>query len=303
MNRPLALLLTLLAALPGCAPPYDSETQASDPTPATPSANPASAAPSTPASEEADLTRFFTNAEGTFVLLDGQTGQTTRYNPARARQSFSPASTFKIPNSLIALETGVARGPDFPLSWDPNVAPPQPWWRDSWKRDQTLRTAFRESVVWYYQELARRIGPERMLTYVQRFGYGNEDLSGGIDQFWLRGGLRISPNEQVDFLRRFHRGELGVSPRSTQIVKDVMLVEQTPEYKLSGKSGTTMVDGYEDRELAWFVGYVERENQVHFYALNMEGDSVGEDWPPSKRVTLTRDILRELGTLPRPAPE
>ncbi|HYQ82449.1 MAG TPA: penicillin-binding transpeptidase domain-containing protein, partial [Rubrobacter sp.] len=278
-----------------------------DPTPAIPSANPsapASATPSAPVpSQEADLTRFFTNAEGTFVLLDGQTGRTIRHNPERARQPFSPASTFKIPNSLIALETGVASGPDFPLPWNPAVAPPPSWWRDSWKRDQTLRTAFRESVVWYYQELARRIGPERMLTYVQRFGYGNEDLSGGIDQFWLRGGLRISPDEQVEFLRRFHRGELGVSPRSTQIVKDVMLVEQTPEYKLSGKSGTTMMEGYEDRELAWFVGYVEHGNQVHFYALNMEGDSVGEDWPPSKRVELVQEILRELKILSRSVPE
>lgn len=236
------------------------------------------------------------------MLLDGQTGRIVRHNPERARQGFIPASTFKIPNSLIALETGVATGPDFPLPWNPEVAPPQPWWRDSWKRDQTLRTAFRESVVWYYQELARRIGPERMQTYVQRFGYGNQDLSGGIDQFWLRGGLRISPDEQVDFLRRFHRGELGVSPRSTQIVKDVMLVEETPEYRLRGKSGTAMVDGHEDRELAWFVGSVEHGDQVHFYALNMEGDQVGEDWPPGKRSELVREILRELGILSRPAP-
>lgn len=300
MNRSLALLLTLLAALPGCAPPSGSDTQ----TPEPPSSTAASAAPSpTAPSQEADLSRFFTNAEGTFVLLDGQTGRTTRYNPERARQPFLPASTFKIPNSLIALETGVASGPEFPLAWDPAAAPPQSWWRDSWKRDQTLRTAFRESVVWYYQELARRIGPERMQTYVQRFGYGNQDISGGIDQFWLRGGLRISPDEQVDFLRRFYRGELGVSPRSTQIVKDLMLLEETPEYRLHGKSGTAMVDGYEDRELAWLVGTVEHGDQVYFYALNMEGDQVGEDWPPGKRIGLAREILRELGVLSRPAPE
>lgn len=290
MKAPLLLLLIVLAGLPGCAQPSDSTSR--------PSAPPA---PETPASEEVNLTRFFPGAEATFVLLDGQTGRIVRHNSKRARQRFRPMSTYKIPNSLIALETGVATGPDFPLPWDPKVAPPQSWWRDSWKRDQTLRTAFRESVVWYYQELARRIGPERMQTYVQRFGYGNQDLSGGIDQFWLRGGLRISADEQVDFLRRFYRGELGVSPRSTEIVKDVMLVEETPEYRLRGKSGTTMVDGYEDRELAWFVGYVERGNQVHFYALNMEGDQVGEDWPPGKRPELVREILRELEVLSRPS--
>lgn len=275
MRTPLPLLLILLASLPGC----DS-------------------APPPP--EEVDLSRFFPGAEATFVLLDGQTGQIVRHNPERARQRFSPASTFKIPNSLIALETGVATGQDFPLAWDPAVAPPQSWWRDSWKRDQTLRTAFRQSVVWYYQELARRIGPERMQTYVQRFDYGNGDLSGGIDQFWLRGGLRISADEQVDFLRRFYRGEVGASPRSTQIVKNLMLAEESSEYMLHGKSGTTMVDGYEDRELAWFVGYVDHGNQVHFFALNMEGDQVGEDWPPSRRAELAREILLELGVLGPP---
>src|SRR5690606_26270393 len=131
---------------------------------------------------------------------------------------FLPASTFKIPNSLIALETGIASGADFALAWDSTAVPPQPWWPDAWRQpEQTLRSAFQHSVVWYYQELARRIGEERMATYVAQFDYGNHDIGGGIDQFWLDGALRISPMEQVAFLQRFYQGDLGISDSTTAI--------------------------------------------------------------------------------------
>lgn len=251
--------------------------------------------------EGADLSRFFPGCEGSFLLVEGGTGRTVRYNPERLRERFLPASTFKIPNSLIALETGVADGPDFFLPYDSAKAPRQEWWPDSWAKDQTMRTALRDSVVWYYQELARRIGPERMRDYVTRFRYGNADLSGGIDRFWLGGGLRISAEEQADFLRRFYDGKLGVSERSTRTLKEILVLEETPEYRLSGKSGTFEVSP--TREVGWLVGYVERETaerggKVAFYALNMEGERVWEDWPPRKRAELTREILRELGALP-----
>jgi beta-lactamase class D len=127
----------------------------------------------------ADLGGFFPGVDATFVLLDGQTGRTVRHNPERARTRFLPASTFKIPNSLIALETGVASGPDFALPWDSVRVPRQPWWPAAWARGHTLRTALPNSVVWYYQELARRIGAERMRGFLLRFEYGNGDLDRG----------------------------------------------------------------------------------------------------------------------------
>ncbi len=248
--------------------------------------------------EQVDLSRFFPGAEGTFVLLDAQTGRSLRYNPERAQKRFTPASTFKIPNSLIALETGVANGPDFLLAYKSFGSAPQQWWPKAWSQDQTLRTAIRDSVLWYYQELARRIGPERMRKYVQQFGYGNRDISGKIDRFWLNGGLEISPDEQVDFLRRFYFGKLGVSERSTKILKDILVLKETPEYRLSGKTGTAELTA--TKELGWLVGYVERGDAVYFYALNMEGERVWEDWPPSKRLELVGAILQELGVLSQP---
>jgi beta-lactamase class D len=244
--------------------------------------------------EQPDLGRFFEGVEGTFVLLDGQTGRTVRHNPERARTRFLPASTFKIPNTLIALETGVASGPDFPLAWDSTVAPHQPWWPAVWTQDHTLRTALPNSVVWYYQELARRIGSERMQMYVDQFKYGNRDISGGIDQFWLTGGLRISTEEQVDFLRRFYFGEVGVSERTTRTAKDLLVLEETPTYRLSGKTGWAGLGDSSAPQIGWLVGYVERDGKVHFFATNIDIEA-GED--AAARLSITKAILRDLGLI------
>ena len=273
-----------ILALMGCASPP-------------PQSNPQTAVPPAAAEQpgEVDLSRHFAGLEGTFVVLDAQSGRIRRHNPARAAERLLPASTFKIPNALIALETGVASGPDFPLAWDSTAVPRQAWWPASWARNHTLRTALPNSVVWYFQEIARRIRPERMQAYLRQFDYGNHAISGGIDHFWLTGDLRISADEQVQFLRRFYTGQLGASPRSTQLVKDFLVLEETPEYRLSGKTGTARLS--EGREVGWLVGYVEREGQTHVYALNLEGRS--EDVGlPGRRIGLAKAMLGELGILP-----
>ena len=247
--------------------------------------------------ERVDLSAFFEDAEGTFVLWRTGAERLQIHNVERARQRFIPASTFKIANSLIALETGVAAGPDFELAWDPERVSVKSWWPSSWKQDQTLRSALQNSVYWYYQELARRIGPSRMKAYLEQFDYGNRNISGGIDQFWLEGELLISPLEQVDFVRRLYFGELGVSERTTRLVKDMLVLEETPAYRLSGKTGTANLTP-PTRELGWLVGYFERGEEVCFYALNMEGEEVWEKWPPRKRKGLVLSLLRRLEVLP-----
>jgi beta-lactamase class D len=246
--------------------------------------------------EQPDIAAIFRKADvqGTFVLLDAQTGHALRYSPERASTRFLPASTYKIANSLIALETGVATGPDFGLAWDSAVAPRQPWWPAVWAQNHTLSTALPNSVVWYYKELARRIGAERMQSYVDRFRYGNRDISGGIDQFWLTGGLRISADEQVNFLRSFYSGKLGVSERSTRIVKDLLVLEQTPRYRLSGKTGWAALGDRSAPQIGWLVGYVEREGQVHFFATNID---IKKNEDAAARLSITKAILRELGLI------
>lgn len=281
-NRGLPRLigLALIAALLGCATP-----------PPTPEPTPAPAIRATlPAAE---LAEAFDGHHGTFVLFDPKVGSTLRHDRPRARTRYHPASTFKIANTLIALETGVADGPDFALPFDTDATPPQPWWPEVWAQDHTLRTALEGSVVWYYQALARRIGEERMADHLRRFRYGNADIRGGIDAFWLTGALRISAEEQVQFLRRFHAGELGVSPETTRLVKEMLLVEETPAYRLSGKTGWAGFGG-DEPGVGWWVGYLERGDDVYFFALNLDMTS---DDAAAARLSIARDILGRMGLL------
>lgn len=244
--------------------------------------------------EEGALAHAFGAIKGTFVLLDPQSGRMTCHDAARAAIRFLPASTFKIPNSVIALDSGVASGPDFPLRWNRQAVPQQPWWPEAWARDQTLRTALPNSVVWYYQELARRVGPRRMQDYLDRFAYGNRDISGGIDRFWLDGGLRISAEEQVGFLRRFYEGALGVSERAAHAVKPLLVLEDTPRYRLSGKTGWA---GFGERDtpgIGWLVGYLERDGRVYYYATNID---IRTPEDAKARLGITKAALAGLGLL------
>ncbi|MDJ0656554.1 MAG: penicillin-binding transpeptidase domain-containing protein [Xanthomonadales bacterium] len=273
----------LLTALMGCAGQYLPDSRDTEFT-----------------QREVDLGHFFPDIAPTdacFVLLDMGNRSITRHNALRARTQFLPGSTFKIPNALIALETGVAPDADFELPWDPALRPATGFWARSWSREHTLRSALQHSVYWYYQEIARRIGAGAMQRYLDQFAYGNRSMAGGLDRFWLHGGLRISADEQVQFLRRLYFEELGVSPDSTDILKDILVLENAGDYRISGKTGTVNVGP--DRELAWLVGYLEYGERRYFFALNVEGEVVWERWGgPGQRLQLVRSILGQLLALP-----
>jgi beta-lactamase class D len=244
-----------------------------------------------------DLRPYFKNTEGCFVLYDLKQKRYLRHNAARCRQRFSPFSTFKIPNSLIGLETGVIKDAEFVIPWDRAKYPPQENWNvepfKHWGQDQTLRTAIKYSVLWYYRELALRVGAERMQQYVSKFNYGNRDSSGPLNGFWLNSNLRISADEQIEFLKQLYQGRLPVAPRSLQIVKDILTLEQTGKYKLSGKTGGGPLG---ERALGWFVGYVETQGNVYFFALNLEAANFMA--LRDERIRLTKEILKGLGYLP-----
>lgn len=229
--------------------------------------------------------------EGTFIVYDRNERTLLRYNPERADRRFVPASTYKIFNSLVALETGVIDGVESIIPWDSVEHQ-----FSGWNRDHHMRSAFQNSVVWFYQELARRIGPERMRTFVERENYGNEDIGGRIDQFWLTGDIRISPNEQIDLLRRLYNAELSFSHATIRSVKNIMVMEKTPEYTLRGKTGWAYLD--EGRfQIGWLVGWVERDGNVFFFALNLETSDPGFPIGRARR-EIAYGILRGMEVLP-----
>lgn len=250
----------------------------------------------TPASQTQFRSQFARNleqnlrenqSEGCFVLYDLKRDRYIRYNSQRCQQRFIPASTFKIFNSLVALETNAIADADTVIAWDQSKFSPR---FTTWNQDQTMRTAFTRSVVWFYQDLARRIGNEKMAKYIQAVGYGNQDIAEQIDTFWLNGKLRISAEEQIKFLVRLYQEDLPFSPTVIQTVKEIMLIERKDNYTLRGKTGWgSNVDGVQN--LGWYVGYLEKGNDVYFYALN-----IGNQDPNFDMITIRKKILYDIFT-------
>jgi beta-lactamase class D len=227
-------------------------------------------------------------SEGCFILYDLKRDRYIRYNSNHCQKRFIPASTFKIFNSLVALETKAIADENTVIPWNGVVNNEF----TAWNQDQTMRTAFTRSVVWFYQELARRAGNEKMSKYIQAAGYGNQDIGDKIDSFWLNGKLRISPEEQIKFLVRLYKEDLPFSPAVMQTVKDVMVIERQDNYTLRGKTGWGQgVDGM--KNIGWYVGYLERDNNVYFYTLNMINQETNFPIIPTRKKILF-DTFKDL---------
>lgn len=242
--------------------------------------------------ERKDFARFYEarQLEGAFALYDAQRNRWLLYNPEACAQALLPASTFKVCNSLIGIETGVIPDEKHLMRWD-SVTRSIP----AWNRDHDLQSAFRHSVVWYYQALARQVGSLRMKSWLDAAHYGNADTAGGIDKFWLTGGgLRISPLQQVDFLKRLHERQLPFSARTIDIVERIMVVEDTAGYVLRAKTGWGAQDG---QEIGWYVGYLTRGEAVYYFANCLRTADPEHPGFLSARKDIALGILAELGIL------
>ena len=206
-----------------------------------------------------------------------------------AKTGIIPASTFKIPNSIIALETGVIKNDSVIFKWNGEER-----WNKKWEQDLTFKEAFQVSCVPCYQEVARKIGVERMKTYLKKINYKKMVFdSTTIDNFWLDGASKISQIQQIDFLKRFYFSELPISKRTESIVKNILLIEKTNDYTLSGKTGLSVKN---DLYNGWFVGYFEVKNKVYFFATNLEPmkkEAVSDDFY-SARINATKQAFKNL---------
>ncbi|QRF69353.1 class D beta-lactamase [Ponticoccus alexandrii] len=224
---------------------------------------------------------------GVFVVKDAGTGELHTSDPGRAATRFSPASTFKIANSLIAADAGVLGSTGQVFLYDGER-------RDfeSWNKDFTLKEALAASVVPIYQEIARSVGPERMQAGLDRLGYGNRTI-GTPDAFWLDGSLRISAVEQIAFLIGLHDRTLPFAPKAQEMVLEIL-----PETALS--CGTIRAKtgwGYQSEtpQIGWWIGWAEVEGKVTYFALNIDVMS-RDDLKARSAVTL--DLLREHAAIP-----
>jgi beta-lactamase class D len=236
-----------------------------------------------------DLAKHFTDAgtDGTFVGYKVDDYLIIASDKVRSGEARLPASTFKIPNSLIALETGVVKDPDKDVfKWDGIKRE-----NEAWNKDHTLRSAIAVSAFPVYQEIARRIGQERMQKYVDLLEYGNRDIGGGIDQFWVSGALRIDPMQQIDFVDRLRRGVLPISKRSQELVRDILPVTKVGDAVIHAKSGLT---DHAHGSLGWMVGWAEKGSAQTVFALNMD---CREQRHIAERMTLTQACRAAIGAI------
>ena len=233
------------------------------------------------------------DATGTIVIVDqrGDAPSTLVYNAARAEAPYPPASTYKIPHALFALEAGVVRDEFQVFKWDGVERSYAPW-----NRDQTLRSSMRYSTIWVYERIAAHLGEPKARAYLKQIGYGNADPTpaaeapGNEEPYWVTGKLSISAVQQVAFLERLYRNALPFEVEHQRLVKDIMLKQAEHDWRLRAKTGWT-------GQLGWWVGWVEQADGPVFFVLNIDTPNRFDDL--YKREAITRDVLRSIGALPK----
>jgi len=242
------------------------------------------------------LKKYFdeNKVEGCFGMMDNGTGKFTVYNLSRYRDSsYLPASTFKIVNSLIGLQTGKIVNDSMIIKWDGVKRG-----KEDWNKDLTMYEAFRVSSLPYYQEVARRIGKDTMQIWLDSLGYGkkNKDdkvvIRSAIDSFWIDNSIKITPDQQLGLVKQLYFDQLPFFKSYQETVKRAMLFENNATYKLSYKTGwgTSEKDNY----IGWIVGWVEENKHPYFFVLNIESQDKNIDIV-AVRMKILKDILKQLG--------
>jgi beta-lactamase class D len=242
------------------------------------------------------LKKYFdeNNVKGCFAMKDNGTGKFTVYNLARYRDSsYLPASTFKIVNSLIGLQTGKITNDSMVIKWDGTKR-----WLDDWNKDLTMYEAFRVSSLPYYQEVARRIGKDTMQFWLDSLKYGVKSVKdkviirSAVDSFWIDNSIKITPDEQLGLVSKLYFDQLPFFKSYQEVVKRAMLFEDKTNYRLSYKTGWGLDE--KGNNIGWVAGWIEENNHPYFFVLNIE--SPEKDFNMTTvRMKILKDILKKLG--------
>lgn len=246
------------------------------------------------------LQKFFddSHVQGTFGIYNNGTGEFTIYNLSRFKDSaYLPASTFKIVNALIGLETGKIRDERMVIRWDGVVRKfPNGDTAFAWNKDLTMAEAFKVSAVPYYQEVARRIGKDTMQFWLDSLGYAaryEKPKIKQIDTFWLDNSVKITADEQLGLVKKLYFDQLPFQKRSMRVVKEVMTAEKNSNYTLAYKTGW----GFRENKnsIGWVTGWVEENRHPYFFVLNVEGPHNMK--MAEIRMNMLKGILTQLGFL------
>ncbi|MEO7446497.1 MAG: class D beta-lactamase [Ferruginibacter sp.] len=241
------------------------------------------------ASIDDNLKKYFDakRVDGCFTMLNNADGKITVYNMALDTQRFLPASTFKIVNGLIGLQTGIISSDKMVIKWDKRQRS-----NKEWNKDMDMTEAFKVSNVAWFQEVARRIGHDTMQAWIDSLGYGNKNISGTVDSFWLNNSLKISPDEQLGLLKKLYFDQLPFRKSVQQNMRDLMVQEDNTNYKLSYKTGW----GFNEQEenVGWVCGWIEENRHVYFFVTLIKSPEKNMDMK-NARIDITKDVLKHYG--------
>jgi beta-lactamase class D len=240
--------------------------------------------------QDNSLKKYFDEekVKGCFALMDNGTGRFTVYNLSRYRDSsYLPASTFKIVNSLIGLQTGKITNDSMVIPWD-GIKRSNP----EWNQDLSMYHAFRISAVNYYQEVARRIGKDTMQLWLDSLHYGTTKIKTSVDSFWLDNSLKITPDEELGLVKKLYFNQLPFFKSYQTTVKNAMLFENNSNYRLGYKTGWGFREN--GNSIGWIVGYIEENEHPYFFVLNIETPDRNIDMV-QVRMKMLKGILSQLG--------
>lgn len=247
------------------------------------------------ANNDESLKKYFdeNKVDGCFTMFNNADGKVTVYNMKYDTMRFCPASTFKIFNSLVGLQTGIITDEKMAIKWDGRIRfYPNGDTAISWNKDMDMTEAFKVSNVSYYQEVARRIGKDTMEQWIDSISYGNKNISGPIDSFWLNNTLKVSADEQLGFVKKLYFDQLPFRKSVQQMVRDVMLQENNTAYQLSYKTGWGF--GEDGNALGWLVGWIEENKHVYFFVTFVKAP-VKEIDMKTIGLNITKSILKQYG--------
>ena len=231
-----------------------------------------------------DLSTYFGEYEGSFVLYDLENDTWSIHDMEHATLRVAPNSTYKIYDALLGLEEGVITPENTFIAWDGKNYP-----FDTWNTDQTLQSAMSNSVNWYFQSLNEQLGVPSVNKYIQQIKYGNENMSGNFSSYWMESSLKISPIEQIELLTKLQNNSFGFAPENVNAVKDAIFLSSSDAGTFYGKTGTGRVDGQDVN--GWFIGYIETADNTYFFATNIGADN---DATGGKATEITMSILSDM---------
>lgn len=245
----------------------------------------------------------FENKSGCFILFNlTQNKVIEKYNPARCSKRITTASTFKIPLSLMAFDQKLITQNTI-FKWDGKN-------RDLavWNQNQTPQTWLKNSAVWVSQEITPQLGMSKIKYYLKKFHYGNQNFSGdpkknnGLTHAWLSSSLKISANEQLNFIKLLVTNKLPVSQQAMTYTKENMFLEISPKgYKLYGKTGSGRNKNQPKNtqhplQDGWFIGFIQKSDQQYLFVLNFSDTQPPQTNEPAgiRAKTITKSILTKM---------